>query len=122
MRAVNRWLFALIWMLSLALPLQGLAAALPMMAAGSMQGPAEVAPAPQAHPCHAASSASPVLQDAQTGCAACAACHASTAPAPGLSTLVGLDMCAAAVPDWCAPAEPSVLSEGLDRPPRHPLA
>jgi cytochrome c553 len=122
MRAVNRWLVALIWMLSLALPLQGLAAALPMAAAGSIQMPAEVAPAPQAHPCHAASSASPVLQDAQTGCAACAACHASTAPAPGLPTLLGPDMRAAGLPDWCAPAEPSVLPEGLDRPPRHPLA
>lgn len=121
MRAVNRWLVALVWMLSLALPLQGLAASLPAVPMSTPHGGAEaLSPAPQAHPCHEAAADEPAAITA--GCATCAACHAASAPAPRVPRVAGAAAAAGALPDWRAPAEPAVRPSGLDRPPRSALA
>jgi cytochrome c553 len=116
MRVVNRWLVTVIWLLSLALPLQGLASVLPAAAMATLHGMPEAANMLQAHPCHEAADTDAAAPTA--GCAACAACHAASAPAPQVPTLARSGAPAAALPRWRAPTLPGVVPAGLDRPPR----
>jgi cytochrome c553 len=123
MRVVKRWLVNVVWLLSLALPLQGLASVLPAAAMATMHGGAsEVVPSPQAHPCHQAAADTPDAALPAAGCAACAACHAASAPAPQVPALAAPLPPTAALPAWHAPTVPSVVPAGLDRPPRTILA
>lgn len=126
MRVVNRWLVTVIWLLSLALPLQGLASVLPAAAMATMHGAsgdaAVVTPAPQAHPCHEAVDGDTETALPAAGCAACSACHAASAPAPQVPALAAPLPPTASLPAWNAPTVPSVVPAGLDRPPRHLLA
>jgi cytochrome c553 len=121
MRVVNRWL-VVVWLLSLALPLQGLASVLPAAAMATMHGAPEAAPSPQAHPCHDAAPDAADTTRPAASCSACAACHAASAPAPQVPPLTGAHAPTAALPDWHAPSLPSVVPAGLDRPPRPRLA
>lgn len=125
MRVVNRWLVTVIWLLSLALPLQGLAASVPV--AGALAGhmaPAVDAPETGAHPCHQDTAAADhhASADPHAGCAACAACHGGSAPAPAVAALPALPAPGTAVPDWHAPAQLQVVPDGPERPPRTVLA
>lgn len=125
MRLVNRWLVTVIWLLSLALPLQGLAASMPVGAAlAGHMAPAAEAPEAGSHPCHQDGSAADaaVTADPHAGCAACAACHGSSAPASTMAGLPEGSAPATAVPDWHAPALLQIVPEGPERPPRSVLA
>jgi hypothetical protein len=109
-----RWFFALVWMLALALPLQGLAAASRLMCHHA-QMPAAVA---EAAPCHGETSADPqAAPAAHAGCIACAACHGMAALPSSLPVILpGLP----AQPPAAA-AAPLVLpfiTAGPERPPR----
>lgn len=135
-RAVRRWITALLCLLSLALPLQGLAAAGPVIAFGAMHDAAPSAGDPAtasaqdthaaAHPCHGSGTAGDEAQDTppgrHAGCAQCAVCHAGSAPAPAMLAAPGLRPGAAGVPRWDPPHWIAVDAGGLDRPPRSHLA
>ncbi|MCP5273008.1 MAG: hypothetical protein H6932_17555 [Burkholderiaceae bacterium] len=116
---MKRWLVTLVWWLSLALPLQGLAVAAPMMSFGSMHdGPAALHDGSPA-PCH--ESEAPAAADdatAHAGCSQCAVCHASAAPVPPAAAAPGAARQAEAPPAWRAPVLSAVDPDGLDRPPR----
>lgn len=121
----------MVWMLSLALPLAGWAAAAPALAFGGMHAftaddPASASTAAQALPCHALPSDLPDepgnAAGGHAGCAQCAVCHAGSAPAPTLAAAPAPRPGAAAVPRWEPPHLITVDTGGLDRPPRTRLA
>ena len=130
---VKRWWLTMLWCLSLALPLQGLAAVAPQLTMGSMhQMPGDL-PEAASPPCHAVGDApAAAMPDADAGlahtgasghagCAQCAVCHASSAPAPQVLGLPGPEMHGYAPPAWRPPFLSSIDPDGFDRPPRLPL-
>lgn len=107
---MKRWWITLVWLLSLALPLQGLAASARLMChaapAASM-----TADAPKCHE-EADDAAS-----AHTGCIACAACHGAAAlPA----SVPALGQAAPTMAPVAATTQsvPVFVTDGPDRPPR----
>lgn len=123
---MRRWIAAtLLCLLSLALPLQGLAAATTVPAAAAAapaHAPAGiVVPAAGEHPCHASAAADDAATPAHGGCTECAACHGGSAPAPRAQPAAGLAAGTDAPPAWRAPEIAAVDPEGPHRPPRPPL-
>lgn len=132
---VKRWWLAMVWCLSLALPLQGLAAVAPQLTMGSMhqmpggQMPGDL-PEDASPPCHAAAKAqaapmqsidadfADTATSGHAGCAQCAVCHASSAPAPQMLGLAGPGTHGDAPPAWQPPFLSSIDPDGFDRPPR----
>lgn len=129
---MKRWARLLVWMLTLALPLAGLAAGAPALALGGMHAAASALALPAdtaAPPCHAVmpdDGDSGVhhgqAADTHAGCAQCAVCHAGSAPAPRTAASPEPRPGAAAVPRWDPPHVTIVDTGGLDRPPRRPFA
>lgn len=127
-RFVRRWCLWIVWCVSLALPLQGLAAAAPLLPLGSMHqmsgGVSTDAPAP----CHAqsdADGAAPMHASSHdaapgdhVGCVQCTVCHAGSAPAPFTAPLPGPLTHGVMPPAWQPPIPGTVDLAGLDRPPR----
>ena len=110
---MNRWLITLVWLLSLALPLQGLAASTRLMC-HAVPAAGMTADAPKCHE-EAGDTAK-----AHTGCIACAACHGAAAlPA----SVPALDQPAPTMPPAAerTQAVPSFVTDGPDRPPRTAL-
>jgi hypothetical protein len=111
----------LLWMLMLAVPVQGLAAAT-MSLCVSQQQPAVASQVGLTMPCaeghHGHHSAA--TPDLDKKCSACAACHAVGALLNELPTLVlpnaSLTMMATPLPSIT-----HVIADGLDRPPRSTL-
>jgi hypothetical protein len=132
---VKRWIAALLCLLSLALPLQGLAAASADYAAAAMTGGHEApsmaaplvvdAPAAGEHPCHRAAddaadaSAAP---GGHAGCTLCAGCHGGNAAAARALLAASVLRGAEARPGWRSPKLSAVDPRGLERPPRTRLA
>lgn len=126
---MRRCFVTLVWLLTLALPLQGLAVAAPALGFGAMHDRPAAAHEASAAPCHAA--ASPVSADnanepdeaaQHAGCSQCAVCHASAAPLPPTTTAPGASQQAEAPPAWQSPSMSAVDPDGLDRPPRRAFA
>lgn len=146
-RAVNRWLVTLVWLLTLALPLQGLAASVRMachaigtaptlaqMAAleTSTRGPAATRPTPDtAVPCHEADArsadrgagqapearASAGKHASHAGCIACAACHGAAA-LPATPALPTAEAPSVAPDARIRTAALPYITDGPERPPR----
>lgn len=120
---MSRWLLSIVCLLSLALPLQGLAAVTMMGGNGAPAIPATHGVMASMHastvgasPCHGQDA----MADADTahaGCVVCAACHAAAALPPPVPTLPAE---AAAEPVLRATPglAPSFVTGGPDRPPR----
>lgn len=126
--AVKHWFIALVWLLTLALPLQALAVASPSMGFGSMHDVPAVSGMTDMADMHGADAQAPchgvdmtMTDDApgpHAGCAQCAVCHAGAAPAPQPGTTPCVTHHGEAPPAWQAPAPATVDLAGLDRPPR----
>lgn len=114
---MKRWCLALVWMLVLALPLQGLAAASRLMCHHAQ--PASTAP--QASPCHEDGAAAAEPATAHAGCIACAACHGMATLPSHLPALPPALPAPAPVADGATPVAP-FLTTGPERPPRTDLA
>lgn len=108
--AVKPWWIVLVWLLSLALPLQGLAASTRLMC-HAVPAAGMTADAPKCHE-EAGDAGS-----AHTGCIACAACHGAAAPPANVPAL-GQAAPAMAPETLAARAVPAFVTEGPDRPPR----
>lgn len=116
---MNRWLITVVWLLSLALPLQGLAASAGLMchgepaigALGMSDGDA---------PCHGSADESD-RPATHAGCLACAACHGAAA-LPSHAPNVAADSPAIAPEPSPAALALPFLTGGLERPPRTILA
>lgn len=127
-RAVKRWFVALVWLLTLALPLQGLAVAAPSMGFGSMHDVPPLSDTTDAHgvkdagadvPCHGVDPSTACgSTSVHAGCAQCAVCHAGVAPMPQTGATPRAVHQREAPPGWTPPALSTVDLAGLDRPPR----
>lgn len=113
MAVVNRWLITLVWLLSLALPLQGLAASTRLMC-HAVPAAGMTADAPKCHE-EADDAAS-----AHTGCIACAACHGAAA-LPASVPALGQAAPTTAPETLATRAVPTFVTDGPDRPPRTAL-
>lgn len=110
---MKRWWIILVWLLSLALPLQGLAASTRLMC-HAVPAAGMTADAPKCHEEAGDAGA------AHTGCIACAACHGAAAlpasvpalgqPAPTMAPAAGTTQ-----------SVPVFVTDGPDRPPRTAL-
>lgn len=129
---MKRWLIALTWLLSLALPLQGLAAALPSIAPVAMHGAMRMAGMPAMHgadeaapPCHESAVAQAIQSDSGIddpagcpACSACATCHGGSAPSPAVAAAAVADAPRTAPPAWRAPAALAIVPDAIEHPPR----
>ena len=125
---MKRWFVTVVWLLSLALPLQGLAASTGCLAGhrtghgvASMGEPAATALAAPCHPGHGTETTVAIDTGTCDGCAACASCHggATLPPAPTPVRDITATAPPAIGPDTAAPA---FITAGPERPPRTRLA
>lgn len=113
MAAVNRWLITLVWLLSLALPLQGLAASTRLMC-HAVPAAGMTADAPK---CHEEAGDAGDATPTHTGCIACAACHGAAA-LPASVPVLGQPAPTMAPEALTTRAVPNFVTDGPDRPPR----
>ena len=111
---MKRWLITLVWLLSLALPLQGLAASTRLMC-HAVPAAGMTSEAPKCHE-DAGDTAK-----AHTGCIACAACHGAAA-LPANVPALGQAAPTTAPEALTTRSVPRFVTDGPDRPPRTRLA